>query len=831
MRDTEQNRTPGIVIVQDSHAITEFLQRTLEAHGYAVAGAFDSSESALAHGQNPAADLLIIDTNVLAAGQALADARRLLTMTGLPVILLGSDDAHASACARELNPQGVLRKPFTQHELLAVVQSAMVNHQSAAMVRQSEMLCQLLTQYSRDVVWVRDLDGRCLFVSPSIEQLTGYSPGEFQALNYESTITRDSLLPHRSAIQRMVQAATSSTAPVAPVRGDITLVHKSGKFLPVRDTVHVQRDSRGDVASVAGIYHDNSEHMELTKSLLQARQRFELTLAATQAAIWDWNILDNEVYFSPACLKLLGYEAGQLAQSWDTWSQIVVPADYAGFVDALSRHMIDPRQAFAHEMRVQHADGSVVWVQLHAQCHTDERGTVGRMVGVLHDITADKALQPVTGLPGDVYFEERLQAAINRHHTDRRSLYAILTIGVDGLGQIAATRGDEVRDALLRQCGALLQQVLASWHKQQSITGTLAATTDGRFRILLESLTDFERVPVLAQRLGQACSGSNQLQGSAVAWTVSSGVFLGIQTVSLARDALRGADSALRVGQMRASRSVEVFNVEMRSEVLQRLRLSSDLAEAIHRGELSVHYQPICYLQNQRFAGFEALLRWQHAQLGPISPVVFIPIAESAGLMGEIGQWVLRESFHQFHTWMQTGLVSPSNFLSVNVSPLQLADPDFVSRVAQILAATGVRAAQVKLEVTESSLMADVNRSRLMLRQLHELGFQLSIDDFGTGYSSLSYLQEFSMDYLKIERMFVSRLTDGTTASDPSTILLRSIIGLGSNLGLQSIAEGIETPHQLAMLGALGCDFGQGYLWARPMPAADATSYLRGLKS
>ena len=826
------NTAAYVVLVEDSHAITDFLQRTLLSAGHTVSHTYDNTDDALAYFKQHSADLLILDIHTWGQFDALEAARRIRQTSQVPVVLIADgEDPQQLQAARDLNPQGILLKPFTQRDLTTVVDLALANHKAEGKLRDSDTLYRLLTRYGQEMIWVRDLDGRCLYVSPSVQRLLGYSDEQFAALPYDATVTRDTLLPHTAAIQKMVKAAGASDAPHPPVISDITMVHKTGQFLPVRDTVHILRNADGQVSGVVGVATENVENSQLKKALAQARQRFELTLSSTRAAIWDWNILENEVYFSPQCLKMLGYDDHQLPQSWDTWSQIVVPSDYASFVDALSGHMIDPRQAFSHELRMQHADGSTLWIHIEAHCLADERGTVSRMVGVLRDVTGEKATQPVTGLPGDAYFEERLQAAINRHHTDRRSLYAILTVSIDSVPQITATYGEQIRDYLLRQCSSKLQQTLGLWHKQQGISGTLAATTDSRFRILLESLSDFERVPVLAQRLGQDCMGPTDVQGQSINWTISSGVFLGIQTVNHARDAMRGSDSALRIGQMRSPRCVEVFNVEMRSEVLQRLRLTADLAEAIHRNELSVAYQPIYYLQNQKFAGFEALLRWQHPQLGPISPVVFIPIAESAGLMPEIGLWVLRESFQQLHTWMQAGLMSTNTFISANVSPLQLADADFVSRVAGVLAGSGAHARQIKLEVTESALMSDVNRSRLMLRQLHDLGFQLSIDDFGTGYSSLSYLQEFSMDYLKIERMFVSRLTDGTDASDPSTILLRSIIGLSNNLGLQSIAEGIETPHQLAVLTALGCDFGQGFYWSRPLPTAEAAEYLRRLKA
>jgi len=257
----------------------------------------------------------------------------------------------------------------------------------------------------------------------------------------------------------------------------------------------------------------------------------------------------------------------------------------------------------------------------------------------------------------------------------------------------------------------------------------------------------------------------------------------------------------------------EMFDQGMHAKAIARLCLESDLRLAIERDEFRIHYQPIIALESNRLAGFEALVRWEHPQRGLVMPGEFIPVAEETGLIVAIGESVLQQSCKRMVAWQRLSPAYRSLSLSVNLSSRQVSQLDLIEKIRGVIEETGIDPHSLKLEITESVVMENAEAATMMFKQLRALGVQLSIDDFGTGYSSLSYLHRFPVNYLKIDKSFVGRMTE---AKDNSEIV-RTIITLARNLGLEVVAEGVETEHQNKQLKALGCDFGQGYLFSRPL--------------
>ena len=277
-------------------------------------------------------------------------------------------------------------------------------------------------------------------------------------------------------------------------------------------------------------------------------------------------------------------------------------------------------------------------------------------------------------------------------------------------------------------------------------------------------------------------------------------------------DILRDADTAMYRAKENGKARYEVFDHGMHARAVSRLQLESDLRHAIEQKEFCVYYQPIICLQTGRLAGFEALVRWNHPRRGLVAPADFIPVAEETGLIVPIGQWVLNEACAQVRQWQIDSPGHRSLSLSVNLSARQVAQPDLLERIKEALDNSKLSPHCLKLEITESVVMENAEAAALMFKQLRSLGVQLSIDDFGTGYSSLSYLHRFPLNYLKIDRSFVMRLT-----TDNDNAIVRTISTLARNLGMEVIAEGIETEEQYQQLKMLGCEYGQGYLFSRPV--------------
>src|SRR5215211_2685516 len=342
------------------------------------------------------------------------------------------------------------------------------------------------------------------------------------------------------------------------------------------------------------------------------------------------------------------------------------------------------------------------------------------------------------------------------------------------------------------------------------------------FAILLDAIQDESDAIRVAEKVQQAISAPFKLANHEAITTASIGVRLILSGYTEAEDIIRDADTAMYRAKDRGKARCEIFDTAMHTRAVTLLRLESDLRRALEKDELCVYYQPIVSLANGELHGFEALVRWRHPERGIVSPDDFIPLAEETGLILPIGLRVLRDACMQLQKWQQYSLSHRDLIMSVNLSGKQLTQPDLIARIEEVLHESQINPWHLKLEITETVVMENPELAAVPLAKLRGLGLRLSIDDFGTGYSSLSYLNRFPVDTLKIDRSFVTSMNE----ADENLQIVKTIITLAGNLGMQVVAEGVETEEQLEQLRSLKCQYGQGFLFSKPLEVTDADLFV-----
>lgn len=566
------------------------------------------------------------------------------------------------------------------------------------------------------------------------------------------------------------------------------------------------------------------ERGRIESDLRDSRHFVEQVAATTPDIIYVYDLAGRQiVYANRTFAEELGHQPGALAgvEAGAMPLALVHPDDRDLFQARLRRfEQAENDDLEETEYRVQDATGG--WRWMHSRDTVFARGADGRprrILGVARDITERKRLEEhlrrqafydvLTGLPNRALFLDRLGhalAGVSRRTTG----IALLFLDLDGFKLLNDGLGHAAGDALLI---GVADRLVASLRPFD----TVARFGGDEFTVLLEEIATPEDALMVANRLIAALRAPFLIDDHHVVMTASIGVVPRPAAAAIARpdDLLRDADRAMYQAKAAGKGRAVIFDQHMAGPS-EPVSLLGDLRHAVERGELRLHYQPEMDLVANVVTGVEALVRWQHPTEGLIPPVMFIPLAEQTGLILGIGRWVLREACRQAQAWRQLGVLPPL-LISVNISPQQLVQPDFVDQVTRVLADSGLPADSLRLEITESTLMRDSEETMVTLRALKSVGVQLAIDDFGTGYSSLSYLRRFPVDTLKVDRSFVREMThDGGTSA-----IVSAITALARTLHMSVTAEGIETSEQLAAVRAVHCRTGQGFYFSKPLPASE----------
>ena len=488
-------------------------------------------------------------------------------------------------------------------------------------------------------------------------------------------------------------------------------------------------------------------------------------------------------------------------------------------------------EGFALELRCLHRDGSAVWVSAHCSFFSEPGTSAPCLILQVQDITARRNAEEglhhlafhdsLTGLPNRRRFHDLLGQAVARLNEtgDAHDAYAVMFLDFDRFKLINDSLGHNAGDAFLVQVSQRIKDCLRPHD-------TVARLGGDEFAVLVHHVEHERNAVQLAERLMEAMRRPFLVAGTELMTSASIGITFSALGYTRAEDVLRDADTAMYKAKGAGKARYALFDSSLHTEVANRLRLEGELRHAIDDGRLSVAYQPVFAIRDGRqLAGFEALVRWRHPQDGTISPGTFLPIAEEAGLMVKLTDFMLHCACHQLREWQLSDPAWAGLTMNVNVSGHDIAHPAFVARVTRALVEAGLKPQHLCIELTENILMSRLEGALSVLGELRRLGVQLAIDDFGTGYSSLSHLSTLPIDCLKIDRSFVSRLEHGSNEA----AVVKSILLLGHSLGKAVVAEGIETEEQLLQLQEMGCDLGQGYLLARPQAAADVCLLLHTL--
>ncbi len=540
---------------------------------------------------------------------------------------------------------------------------------------------------------------------------------------------------------------------------------------------------------------------------------------------FDGRILQS----NPALRALVGRSGDELVQL--PFQGLVHDGDRAAIEEQLGLVDGGEFEGFARELRCRHRDGGVVWVAAHCSFFAEPGASAPCLILQAQDITARRKAEEglhhiafhdaLTGLPNRRHFYEHLEAALQRAQADPQDAYAVMFLDFDRFKLINDSLGHSAGDEFLVQVSRRIQASL----RPQDIVARLGGD---EFAVLVVHLENERAAVHLAERLMDALRKPFPVAGTELSTSASIGITFSALGYTRSEDVLRDADTAMYKAKAAGKARYALFDASLHTEVADRLRLEGDLRHAIDDGLLTLAYQPICELGGPapgRIAGFEALVRWVHPSDGSITPAGFLPIAEDAGLMPRLTDFVLHCACRQLHQWHQLDGAFAELGINVNISAQDIAQPAFVARVTRALIESGLQPRHLCLELTEDILMSRLESAWPVLEALRRLGVALAIDDFGTGYSSLSHLSTLPIDRLKIDRSFVSRLQGGAN----EVAVARAIVLLGASLGKGVVAEGIETEAQRDELQQMGCSLGQGYLFARPAPAQHVSSHLEYL--
>jgi diguanylate cyclase (GGDEF)-like protein/PAS domain S-box-containing protein len=564
-----------------------------------------------------------------------------------------------------------------------------------------------------------------------------------------------------------------------------------------------------------GIARDITEKKLAELAVREAEERYALAVRGSNNGIWDWDLRTGHVYYAPRWKQMFGLGLHDEILSIEDWFGRIHSEDAPGIRSTLRSYVQEGQDLFEAEHRIRHADGTWRWVLVSGAAVRGADGRAVRIAGSKTDITSGKLADPLTGLPNRLSLLEVLDSWNDRLRENSSRQFAILFLDLDRFKLVNDSLGHLKGDHLLLGVSLRLSAALQSISQTDGLVARLGGD---EFVILLDTTHSAEAPVLLARAVIASMEPAFHLDGSLVFVTASIGIAHSTSIPVSSESLLRDADTAMYHAKAAGRGRYAIFDSSMHARAVARLGMETDLRRAVENQEFILYFQPQVDLRTGVLSGFEALVRWQHPRRGLVQPSDFIPVAEENGLILPLGRWVLEEGCRQLAEWDRVFPPCRDLSISINLSARQFTDPTLAAEVARVLRETGLTPNRLHLEVTESMLADDPEIARAILVQLSAMGVALEVDDFGTGYSCLGQLNQLPFDTLKIDRSFLRALdldSDGHKMID-------SIATLAGSLGINVVAEGVETAAHWSYLSLLGCQYGQGYYFSRPVDAAAA---------
>jgi diguanylate cyclase (GGDEF)-like protein/PAS domain S-box-containing protein len=581
----------------------------------------------------------------------------------------------------------------------------------------------------------------------------------------------------------------------------------------------------GEVQRILLMAESLEKQKNVEKALRQSEERYALAVAAANDGMWDIDFVGNKVYFSDRWLEMAGLEKVIAPKSFSQWLDLVNPEDKDNFKSRWEAHLQGLTPRFECEYRLLNQNlGYYRRVLCKGLAVKNASGEVIRIAGSQTDVTEQREIEdnllreslmdPITALPNRAVVLDRLEHCQARAKGRAKLRYAVLFLDMDNFRYINDSFGHTSGNQLLAALARRLEQILRP-------DDTLGRVGGDEFAVIYEDFKDKKEVLQLVEKINTELKRPFHLSEQEVYASASIGVAYSEDSYVKAEDMLRDAETAMFQSKGKGPAQFKFFNKNMHKISVNRLSLETDLRKALAKKHFELYYQPVYVLETEVLKGFEALIRWNHPEKGLIMPADFIELAEETGLILPMGQWVLEQACFQQRNWKQR-FPNKDITMAINLSARQLTDPGLRKIVQELVSRYQISSSMLELEITESMLVGNPVATNAILRGLKDLGVRLAIDDFGTGYSSLSYLHQFPIDLLKIDRSFVARMT----GSDEQSAIVRTILSLAHTLNMETVAEGIETSQQFEGLRAMGCQFGQGYLFGKPLPVVQVEELL-----
>lgn len=677
---------------------------------------------------------------------------------------------------------------------------------------ESEEQYRNLFENASDLIYIHDLEGRYISINQATERVFGYSKEEVLGMKIPQVVAPEDL---GFARQKMAEKLAGARQTVY----ELTCMTKDGRRVPLEiNSCVIYKD--GVPVAIQGVARDVTERKRVEEALRESEARFRDLFENANDLIYTHDLRGNFTSLNRAGEIITGYSRAEALKM--NIKQIIAP-DYLEEARQIYRKVKD-ENATAYELEIIAKDGRRITLELSTRLIFEGEKPVG-VQGIARNTTERKRAEEMlernalydtlTNLPNRSHFMDHLKQAIERAECELDFRFAVLFLDLD--------RFKVINDGLGHLIGDKLLVAIAERIKSSLRPGDIVARLGGdEFTILINNVNNTSDAINVAERIQKKLTRPYRLENYEVFTSASIGIVISDEIRRKPEDLLRDADAAMYRAKESGKARYEIFDREMHVRNMNLLKVETDLRRAVDRDELRVFYQPIVNLDHGDVHEFEALIRWEHPERGLIPPNEFVGVAEETGLIISVGEWILKEACRQVKQWQRTIATSKPISISVNLSAKQLMHPSFIESTKEILNKTKLDPRFLKLEVTETMVMKYSEAALGVLTELHDLGVRLSTDDFGTGYSSLSYLHRFPFDRIKIDRGFISKMDSEMKIE----AIVRSILMLGENLGIEVVAEGIETENQIRQLRSLGCKYGQGYFFSKPVAPEYAEKLL-----